>query len=142
MARCWALSQKQVRCEAEAGHEGNHLSKVTWDDDHCYDPTQEHADAVSHAIAVELQQRAQPAATPATSPAQILNDEAVASAATQEQMRGRVPIVADTTPVTPVTWSKRCATCEHHVDKHGGGGCTAYDPNLEGPCGCFVFVGD
>lgn len=38
MSRCWAHSIDRVRCELDAGHDGNHTVYITWRDDECYEP--------------------------------------------------------------------------------------------------------
>lgn len=38
MRQCWAFSKDGVRCEQEAGHDGNHSVTHEWDDLQCATP--------------------------------------------------------------------------------------------------------
>lgn len=38
MSRCWAHNIDMVRCDLDAGHDGDHTVHITWPDEDCYEP--------------------------------------------------------------------------------------------------------
>lgn len=94
MSRCWAHNLDRVRCELDAGHDGNHTVYITWQDSECYEPDKS---------------TVAPIVMPKTNP-------------TQEHMNP--PLSTATAPPAHNPANDRCVACQHrHRGRECPGAC-------------------
>lgn len=115
--QCFAYSGEGMRCEKPAGHAGNHLINISWDDSECYIPTAPPRRPLSPTSWLS------PNRTPLME--DVLPEQAQDDAEATLTEHGYTKSKAKPTPPS----TAGCVACGH---KHRGAECK---------CGCYEFIG-